>query len=456
MADGLPWDLIAQSGIHIGTGFDHRYRFFNSYFDGLFACSSDADVYAHDIPPPERWEQLDCANTWVDALDVFRQYDRPSEISFIESMSVTLLTGVDCGWLGECPSLSKGCQCYRHQEQGTTSGGNEVMHSLVKIHIMLDRFYNAIVAARSATANSHKAFIDTFAAMTDYCMTCDLFMDALGLLVPTTMGSAFYYDLLSTNYFTAYPYRVGDLMEAIDTLIASWTNTVKDGRPSDFFNERSSDPTFMAFMSDIWSGWLRSTEAFAAHLFNGTDDAIHTLGTLIQNGQLISGSTEGNVAIPPMEPIEIQLSIERAYYGFIIPRIWRSSSTKAFVIDAGHECEEGNPISDPFFDDDATVTLVCFENKVYYIASPDNPRPDTCQFPGTPASTVRSYRQNGNKNGWTLKRLQGNEQAEDFDVSDMLENNIAASGFSTLPLCGAEEANLNWAAGRDTQNYPCN
>ncbi|KAE8420410.1 hypothetical protein BDV36DRAFT_293297 [Aspergillus pseudocaelatus] len=190
-----------------------------------------------------------------------------------------------------------------------------------------------------------------------------------------------------------------------------------------------------------------------------------------------------------MSATEIQALIERAFYGYLIPRIWQGSGTRAFVIDTNHACDGSNPISDYLDDTDAEATAVCFEDKLYYVAYPDGNPGDTCQLPGsTPvcvplkfkvppvleeltgeireyggvkpvdigASTVCSYQTNGNNNGWKLKSMGGVASVDDLNVDALITCQIGAPGFSTLPLCSAEEAHLNWGIGKGTDNYPCN
>ncbi|GMG12973.1 unnamed protein product [Aspergillus oryzae] len=403
------WPVFVETVINGKSPFIHGDR--NGHWaDGSITCTDDAVVGVLDIPPKKRWEDLDCSTAWQDALDKYRQFDLPRNWDFTKSISDTFhgRENMNCGILSAQADCSMSFQCEQSKGEGSGPAGYEVMNSLVAIH----------------KAGAEPPF------------------GPIRLLL--TRGSG-------------------------------W--------------DEEDQWEFMGFMTDVWHTWQNETENTSRYLFSGTEDAIRDLSKIIRDGQLIQGSFEGATPPTEMSATEIQALIERAFYGYLIPRIWQSSGTKAFVIDTNHACDGSNPIPDYLDDTNAETTAVCFEDKLYYLAYPDGNAGDTCQLPGsTPvcvplkfkvppgldeltgavkdyggmkpvdivASTVRSYQANGNKNGWTLKSMGDVQSVDDLNLDALITYQIGAAGFSTLPLCSAEEAHLNWGIGKDTDNYPCN
>ncbi|KAE8340580.1 hypothetical protein BDV24DRAFT_175262 [Aspergillus arachidicola] len=457
------WPVFVETVINGKSPFIHGDR--NGHWaDGSITCSrDDAVVGVLDIPPKKRWEDLDCSTAWQDALDKYRQFDLPRYWEFTKSISDTFhgRQGMNCGILSAQSDCSVSFQCEDSKGEGSGPAGYEVMNSL-----MFESLYKGISEAAGVVASKNLEFVNKFAPIPDYTMTFNL-----------------------TAYFSANPAMLDNAKDVVYTMVGSWVNIAKDSNPADYGWDEEDQWEFMGFMTDVWHTWQNETENTSRYLFSGTEDAIRDLTKIIRDGQLIQGSFEGATPPTEMSATEIQALVERAFYGYLIPRIWQSSGTRAFVIDTNHACDGSNPIPDYLHDTDAETTAVCFEDKLYYVAYPDGNAGDTCQLPGsTPvcvplkfkvppgldeltgavkdyggmkpvdivASTVRSYQENANKNGWTLKSMGDVESVDDLNLDALITYQIGAPGFSTLPLCSAEEAHMNWGIGKDTDNYPCN
>ncbi|KAB8277072.1 hypothetical protein BDV30DRAFT_223672 [Aspergillus minisclerotigenes] len=484
------WPVFVETVINGKSPFIHGDR--NGHWaDGSITCRDNAVVGVLDIPSQKRWEDLDCSTAWQDALDKYRQFDLPRNVGFTASISDTFhaTQNMDCGILNAQAFCARGFECHDSKGEGSGPAGYEIMNSLSVIHSVYKSIYDGIGDAAGAASDNSAKFVNTFAPIPDYTMSFNLFMDTLGLIIPVGMAPIFNNVLRANAYFTANPSMLDNAKDATYTLVGSWVNLAKDSNPGDYGWDEEGQWEFMSFMSKVWHSWQNETERASQYLFGGTEDAISDLTKLIRDGQLIQGSLEGNKPTVKMTATDIQALIERAFYGYLIPRIWQSSGTRAFVIDTNHACDGSNPISDYLDDIDAETAAVCFEDKLYYVAYPDGNAGDTCQLPGsTPvcvplkfkvppglegltgaydeyggvvpadivASTVRSYQANGNKNGWKLKSMGEVESVDDLHVDALITYQIGAPGFSTLPLCSAEEAHLNWGIGKVTDNYPCN
>ncbi|KAE8149794.1 hypothetical protein BDV25DRAFT_172654 [Aspergillus avenaceus] len=483
------WPIFRELVVNGRNPYIHGERN-GDWSDGSITCTDHAVVDFKVIPPQERWEALDCATAWEDALAVYREIDQDWNMGFTESISNTFHTrqSMNCSILTPKSNCATSFECHDSQGEGSGPAGYEIMNSFVKIHEMFKSVYDGIAAGAAITAASNQEFVNKFAPIPDYSMEFNLFMDTLGLLVPMGMAPYFNNALRNNPYFLSNPAMLDNAQDVTYTLVGSFVNFAKDSSPGDYGWDEEDQWEFMSFMSRVWGAWQKATELSVAYLFSGSDDAISDLTKLIRDGQMIEGSDEGNEGEDRLGT-EIQGMITQAFYGYVIPRIWQSSGTKAFVIDTNHACDGTNPVSDYLHDSDAKTAEVCFEDKLYYVAYPDGTASDTCKLPGstpvcvtlkfsippgldllvgkgndyravTPAdivsSTVRSYRKNGNKNGWKLKSMGDVDTVDDLDVDGLVSHQIGAAGFSTLPLCSAEEAHMNWGSGKKTDNYPCN
>jgi hypothetical protein len=140
----------------------------------------------------------------------------------------------------------------------------------------------------------------------------------------------------------------------------------------------------------VWA-WANATEVALKKMFDGSDESIQTLTTLISNGKMISGSSTSDA--PDMNA-DIQASVVRTFYSYTIPAIWTVAAFGAFVMDSGYSCDHTDPLTPRYLDTNtAHATYTCYNNKLYYLVrTPDRPAHDcdyaTCDdltcLPGPP------------------------------------------------------------------------
>lgn len=126
------------------------------------AGEDNAVTDVRDLSPTERWDELDCADAYSDALNVWQNYDpKHDRYTFIESMADTFHypLGAECGQInGQC-ELQK-CS----QDDGTGPAGAEIWNSFVYIHDMYNNYYATLDgAAGTAFTASLPSFENTFA-----------------------------------------------------------------------------------------------------------------------------------------------------------------------------------------------------------------------------------------------------------------------------------------------------
>ncbi|THC87759.1 hypothetical protein EYZ11_012794 [Aspergillus tanneri] len=104
------------------------------------------------------------------------------------------------------------------------------------------------------------------------------------------------------------------------------------------------------------------------------EEVIKILRESMANGKLIEGKSEGKR--PSKEEIDTTLkndfraNIQKCFFGYSIPTLWRESKSYAFIIDAGHGCGE-KQLSKYITDDTMDATGACVDGKQYYLVYPD-------------------------------------------------------------------------------------
>jgi len=241
---------------------------------------------------------------------------------------------------------------------------------------------------------------------------------------------------------------------------------------------------YSAVMGQVLFAWSETLELSVAQLFSGTDEDINQLWDIISDGKMIEGNTMGMPRPPgPLYSFDIRKSIERTFYAYSIPVAWGLSGTHAFVMDSGTPCGTVDPVVPRWLrPDDAQVSWACFDNRLYYIASPfENSQscllenvcvPLPFRIPhGVGAldgtnfgrvtredivrGSVRTFRANGNRN---KAPPEGLPALGDRNVLDgVYANDIAAPHFIRLPVCGPQEAWDNWDRYLpEWPEWPCN
>ena len=129
-------------------------------------------------------------------------------------------------------------------------------------------------------------------------------------------------------------------------------------------------------MGQVVNAWGNVTEQALANLFDGSDDSISTLTTLISDGKLIEGSVDGAEADPPTgAPADsdsaLQVSIAKAFFAYAIPTIWTLSGVHPFIVDSGYDCSTKDPSGLYLDTDTMQATNGCYNGKLYYLVTPN-------------------------------------------------------------------------------------
>lgn len=136
--------------------------------------------------------------------------------------------------------------------------------------------------------------------------------------------------------------------------------------------------------------WDKITIQDLQDLFDGSDESLYRLTSLVSDGTFIAGVRDSPTASDDQNRT-VEESTIRAFYGFAIPALWQASGHHPFIIDTGRDC------NDKAKDDDKLKTA-CYENRLYKLADPDgrsHPCTYNCGLPGgctcsdTPFSSLK-------------------------------------------------------------------
>ncbi|KAL2675732.1 hypothetical protein Neosp_011923 [[Neocosmospora] mangrovei] len=184
---------------------------------------------------------------------------------------------------------------------------------------------------------------------------------------------------------------------------------------------------------------------------------------------------------------DLQAKIEKSFYGFTIPTLWRLFETYAFVLDSGYDCNKEYPAEDYLDKDTMDATSACYDGRRYYLVYPkDDSEECSCSYIHTHCETtcrnnklsalpglesldgtlfggitkedlikgsVRTYNKNGKKNVET----DWDPTSDDSTFRDLIDVDITTPGLVRLPVCSPERAFQSWDATSkgSSPSYPC-
>ncbi|KAJ3483725.1 hypothetical protein NLG97_g7237 [Lecanicillium saksenae] len=399
-----------------------------------------------------RWSMMDADTAWNDANEVWKTYDKKKKtVDFTKSLMDTFHgpKNVHCGTFGRTNNCEHILLCQDTVGSGTGPAGAEIGNSLILIHEAYAEFYDAINTAGGTVITA--------------------------VLSPTT-NNAVVLVLSKMPYFLQNAEKAANLKDTTMAMIAGSTSIAKnfldgnkpldDNLRSDWTEDKQD--LFAAYMSQTVLLWSKSVEMAAQKLFNGEDDSIAALTSIISDGKLIPGST-GDV--PSVKEIASELASDmtakmaKAFYAYAIPAIWDAAGAYPFVIDSGYACGTIDPLSAYMTVDTMRATWACYEDRLYYLASLKGDAYKNVQNPTGPGthrernkfSAPAGVTSMGGAlyGGVTLTELITGSTAE-----DLVKEDVTTPGFVRLPVCSPETAFKAWDgpegdARTKTPNYPC-
>ncbi|PYH70942.1 chitinase [Aspergillus vadensis CBS 113365] len=510
----VPFQLPASSGYqgsHIDDVVLHEDSYAESNRTGNWTSLTCTDPAIQDalwMPCAQRWAQLDASNAWSDAINVWKNIDKPkmqpAAKAFSRSIMNTFHVGetMNCGLPapnGNCFN-AKTCGSFHGFGKGTGDSGAAAMviyNSLTVINSAFSQFYAAINAVAGTYIDTQlQDFETTFATVpsppSDTWLETSVNLLGLGITVitaPYFEGVFTNLPALSASLGASGANNTANITSAIVAYGASIASNSLSKGPGKWAPKYQDSFTFT--LGSVVYGWSATAQNQLWNLFNGSDASISLLSTMIANGNLIEGGGGSPLAdylTNSQINAQIESYISKAFFGFAIPSVWAVSGTAAFVVDSGYDCSAQNPLTDYMTASTQESTYACYNNKLYYLVHPhgkwrgcsskDSGSTSTCSdqtyFTAPPGlsslgsgswgnitvseliiGSVRTYVANGNANGGPVANPLDKDTLKDLSNQD-----ITTPGYIRLPVCSPQVAWASWSTPSQSNssdpNYPCN
>ncbi|KAJ5826412.1 glycosyl hydrolase family 71-domain-containing protein [Penicillium riverlandense] len=445
-----------------------------------FDCKAPA---ATDINMPgyQRWTAMDGLGAWGDANSYWHEHASDG-VSYSEELSYFFKgpSNINCGILADkngCDGTgSISCNQWNHP------AGYFIVSSMMLLEDHFQNLYDAIPDARSAVTDQVPDITSTFSPSTtenSFKFTIDIGMMALtSFLAPwwnmffkSTVPS----DLLST------------LKDTFNGFVSQTATLLKDESSlSDQVLGKENNVTGQIY--ELTEGWQIAIDGTVSDLFNGSAMSIGRLANAIQDGAFLQEATFPS-------SVENEEFMKTALYQFLIPDAWSLSDEVVFIMDGGIDCTDNvlpSSVSavDEYIDSDSTPLGVCIMNHAYYLVATDSIPAESCddqnlygsgsctknkfvtpygatQLDGSSwgsltwqamvNSSVQSYLNNDNQNGWATP----DPTSIEF-IWNMFDNGASTPGIFNFYMCSGSEAWNNWdehtVQNSDVKSahYPCN
>ncbi|KAH8423398.1 uncharacterized protein LDX57_001157 [Aspergillus melleus] len=436
-----------------------------------FDCTHPMVVDRSGYTPSERWKQLNADAAWKDVVRIWKEIYE-DQVSFMDSVTVTLKLGENarCGDI-----TSKSCDakdCPRGAD-GPLSGpaAQLIWNSLAAVHSYHKNYYRALDEVGRVSSDALEDLEKEFGPIppgqdteTRRLMLTDLL--TLGFL--STAGPFINAELRGRPYFFQESSSLENPKDMAMKLIRRDINIAQEMLDGDApWWMLSSQANFSEYMGMVTYGWGEVASLRLAELFSGTEEGLEDLWSMMSNGKLTYGAFEREPSKSGNAQDEIELYVDKTFFGYVIPAFWKVSKTYAFIIDSGYGCDDDRPLSNYLDARTMNATGVCLEEKRYYLVYPDKGSKFSTP-PGLESlhkgkfgritkeelvrGSVRTWINNGKEN-----RGGFGDPIGKVTMKNLIDGDITAPGFIRIPVCSAERAFQFWKTGKKGSSdfYPC-
>ncbi|KXJ89088.1 hypothetical protein Micbo1qcDRAFT_213428 [Microdochium bolleyi] len=436
------------------------------------------------------WNGLSADAAWNDVKRIWLA-DRGKGGTFFSSLKGTLKTEADSASCGDVSGSDCGTGGCAAGMNGPLSGpaGMMIWKSIVMIRLAYANLHTALFQAATSYTLGLQSMMNTFAPVPpkdnkDFLLLIDLL--TLGTLaVGGPIFNNFIKQLPKFKDSTAFD----NLKDTTMLLAGQQATFAKDFTPEGDKEFKVGEWTansqieFSNFMGQVVRGWAEITSLTYRDMISGSDASLDFLGKAIAGGRLYPKSdAPGNATTN-----SVLNTIDKAFYAFSIPELWRRSSVYPFILDSGFPCDARDPIGKYMTPADQQVTGYCYLNRLYYLAAP-NGASQYCTEAGCEdekfglptglgalgkggayggltkdniiEGSLKTWFANGNKN---LGPRQSKTDLSAAAIKDSLIGpDILVPGYIRLPVCSPETAfeawdlvdNIGHTKGA-TPNWPC-
>ncbi|OAA36492.1 chitinase [Metarhizium rileyi] len=447
-------------------------------------CNDRAVEDLDDLTPSERWSRLDAPDAWNDVLDIWTTYYASDKHrSFSQAITDTLQgpTDVHCETIAQSNHCDSTKECTDFVGSGTGPAGYEIFNSFVEINGWYSDFHQSLADISALyISNTLPDFENKFAPVPPPADNKKWLLLLIDLI---TLGVG----LFELPYFMKNSAAADTLKDTTMTLIGQSTTIAKNMLSTDTPGHWTAgkQAQFSHYMGQALNAWGDLAERSVGILFNGSDESVALLTSLVSDGKLISGKGRKEAAYD--KSALLKAAIGKAFFAYSIPAIWSVSGASPFIIDSGSACGTLDPIAGYMSPDGMHKSWHCVDNKLYYLASPKGDAknclrqgigyPEKCkdrQFSALPgiewldgssfggvtlgdliSGSVRTYKANGNRN---VNISPDPSKLLRLDAAG--HQDITVPGFIRMPVCSAGMAFKAWVGNHDgpdtsAPGYPC-
>ncbi|CAL5868049.1 uncharacterized protein PFLUO_LOCUS2272 [Penicillium psychrofluorescens] len=341
--------------------------------------------------------------------------------------------------------------------------------------------YDAISDARSAVTDQVPDITSTFSPSTTdstFKFTMDIaMMTLLAFLAP--WWNIFLKSVVSSDI-------ISTLKDTFNGIVGQTVTLLKDESSlADQVLGKENNVTGQIY--ELTEAWQSAVDGTVSSLFNGSDTSIGRLANTIQGGAFLQEGTFPSAS-------QNEDFMKTSLYQFLIPDAWSISDEVVFIMDGEVDCVDNVlpstvPELDKYIDSDSIPLGICIFNHAYYLVATAGIPAETCddanlygdscsfnafvtpygatELDGTSwgsltwqdmvNSSVQSYVNNDNQNGWSTP-----DPSSSTFIWDMWDNGPSTPGVFNFYICGASEAWDNWDEHTVTNSdvksahYPCN
>lgn len=363
---------------------------------------------------------------------------------------------------------------------------------MVGLHIQFENYFHGLQNALNFMNGEVGTFASVFAPQFDPLKDDKILLDCINLLFAITSAGAF------NSWFKNIPYfrgqnanTLGISKDTTNAAVAATINIIKDS--SSALDKLKVQNSLASFLSETVQSWIDSAQTMAKHVFE--EDA------LLGYYSFVNAKTwDPNAKVTPLD---VTHDVQQSLYAYMMPIGWKLATETeigAFIATADGLNKNGNGCGDydapkdnggteiAFFDKNVMQdNFVCVDGTPYWLLNiqrtgkPKNQcstnflSQGSCSFtpplvhslPGVDQldgnkfggvtkemlvrSAVKSWTNNGNKNGWPSA-----DASTDAGMNDVLDNGVNAQGVVNIPICSMKEAIDNGYPDENPPNWPCN
>ncbi|KAK1758877.1 hypothetical protein QBC47DRAFT_96587 [Echria macrotheca] len=445
-------------------------------------CDEPAVVNSDTMAPAERWGQLDCDHAWADVLVMWKSsYYQENSIRFGDAMFDQFHSrpSPDCERVERTGSCQQPVKCNSHQDSGPAI--TVILSSLIAVHLMFHHWYRGLVDLANTNLldllGTDFGILSNTSSDEDKARISPILQDMVPLGAIIAAAPSFNISVDETAYMPVDPKIRRHVVDtAISTLVPILKKRIQIRKENETedpwgYNALHQITSFGPHPMYVYYAWSSLPVQAAFHLFSGSEDAIASLTSLIENGTMLPATVGGNnnklVAETESSGKARRDALAQAVYGFGLPAAWIAQRAGVFVFDSGISCDGSLDAIVPSLmsAETAAATSACYNGRQYFLVGAKKSGKFTVpqgleklgsdKYAGLSrediiVGSIRTYENNGNKNGAPAL-----DPTDEKVIENIYELGVTTPGYIRLAVCGADEVSKNRGNNNGYTTYPC-